>query len=166
MAYSFVNTQMGLPAVTETVLAADAVPLAPPLGFIAQAADPTLGCGEFIWLKGLAATAVGSWVTYNADDNTTTLLAANAIGPVAIAMSANLAGYYGWYQISGKASGLALALFADNGNVYATATAGSVDDAVVAGDRVKLAKGASTIVGAGLAEFEIQRPFMDDGLAA
>jgi hypothetical protein len=105
-------------------------------------------------------------VTYNGDDMSTTLLAANAIGPVAIAMSACVASNFGWYQIAGKAQGLALASFADNGNVYATATAGSVDDAVVAGDRVKLAVGASTIVGAGLAEFEISRPFMDDAVAA
>ena len=137
-----------------------------PLGTIVTAVDPIYFGGEFIYLKGLAATAVGTWVTYNTDDMSTTLLAANAIGPVAIAMSACVASNFGWYQIAGKAQGLALASFADNGNVYATATAGSVDDAVVAGDRVKLAVGASTIVGAGLAEFEISRPFMDDAVAA
>lgn len=137
------------------------------LGLIVNAKDPTYGVGEFIYLKGVASTVVGSWVTYNADDNSTALLAANAIGPVAVAMSATVVDTYGWYQISGKAVGLALAGFVDNANVYATATAGSVDDAVVAGDRVKLAKGASAVgtPSAGLAEFEIQRPFMDDGVA-
>jgi len=139
-----------------------------PLGTIVNAVDPTYGEGEFIYLLGLAATAIGSWVTYNADDNSTALLAANAIGPVAVSMSANVASQYGWYQISGKAVGLCLVLFADNGLVYATATAGSVDDAVVAGDRVKNAKGASAIgtPSGSFAEFEIQRPFMDDGTAA
>jgi hypothetical protein len=139
-----------------------------PLGTIVEAIDGTLGAGTFIYLQGLAATAVGSWVTYNASDNTTALLAANAIGPVAIAMSANVASQYGWYQIGGKAVGKALTGFADNANVYATATAGSIDDAVVAGDRVKLAKGASAVdtPSSGLAYFEIQRPFMDDALAA
>jgi hypothetical protein len=139
-----------------------------PVGTIVQAEDATYGTGEFIYLKGLASTVVGSWVTYNADDYSTALLAANAIGPVAVAMSACVADQFGWYQISGKAVGLALTGFADNANVYATATAGSVDDAVVAGDRVKLAKGASAVgtPSAGLAEFEIHRPFMDDGLAA
>lgn len=138
------------------------------LGLIVEAKDPTYGVGEFIYLLGAASTAVGSWVTYDQDGNTTTLLAANAIGPVAVAMSANVANQYGWYQISGKAIGKALTGFVDNANVYATATAGSVDDAVVAGDRVKLAKGASAVdtPSTGLAEFEIQRPFMDDGLAA
>lgn len=138
------------------------------LGTIVQAVDPTYGAGEFIYLKGLASTAVGSWVTYNDDDGTTALLAANAIGPVAVAMSANVASQYGWYQIRGKAIGKALTGFLDNANVYATATDGSVDDAVVAGDRVKGAKGASAVdtPSTGLAEFEINRPFMDDGLAA
>lgn len=139
-----------------------------PLGTIVTAVDPVYGAGEFIYLKGLAATAVGTWVTYNSDDFSSTLLAANAIGPVAIAMSACVASNYGWYQIQGKALGLCLAGFLDNANVYATATAGSVDDAVVAGDRVKGAVGASAIgVPSGsFAEFEIARPFMDDAVAA
>jgi len=139
-----------------------------PLGTRVKATDPTYGGGEFIYLKGVANTAIGSWVTFNQDDNSTTLLAANAIGPVAVAMSANVASQYGWYQIYGKAIGKALAGYADNGLVYATATAGSVDDAVVAGDRVKLALGASAFdtPSAGFAEFEIQYPFMDDATAA
>lgn len=138
------------------------------LGTIVRAVDPVYGAGEFIYLAGVASTAVGSWVTYNPDDFSTTLLAANAIGPVAVAMSANVASQYGWYQIQGKAVGKVLSGFVDNANVYATATAGSVDDAVVAGDRVKGAVGASAIgtPSAGLAEFEIARPFMDDALAA
>lgn len=139
-----------------------------PLGKIVTAEDPTYGEGEFIYLLGVASTAVGSWVTYNMDNGSTTLLAANAIGPVAVAMAANVASNYGWYQIQGKAVGKALTGFVDNANVYATATAGSIDDAVVAGDRVKCAKGASAVgtPSTGLAEFEIDRPFMDDALAA
>jgi len=137
------------------------------LGTIIRAVDASYGVGEFIYLKGVASTAVGSFVTYNMDDGSTALLAANAIGPVAVAMSANVADQYGWYQIQGKAVGKCLTQFADNGNVYATATAGSIDDAVVAGDRVKRAKGASTTVAdSGVADFEIDRPFMDDAVAA
>lgn len=141
------------------------------LGEIVRAKDvasTAYGEGEFIYLLGVASTAVGSAVTYNADDGSTALLAANAIGPVAFAMSANVASSYGWYQISGKAVGLVAAGFADNANCYATATAGTIDDAVVAGDRVKNCKGASAIgtPAAGQAELEISRPFADDGLAA
>ena len=142
-----------------------------PLGLIVQAvdrADTAYGAGEFVYLKGVASTVLGSFVTYNADDNSTALLAANAIGPTAVSMSINVASSYGWYQISGKAVGKAKASYADNGLVYATSTAGSIDDAVVAGDRVKLALGASAVdtPSTGLAEFEIQRPFMDDATAA
>lgn len=139
-----------------------------PLGSIAKATDPTYGEGEFIYLSGVASTVVGSWVTVHEDDFSTTLLAANDIGRTAIAMSINIADQYGWYQISGKAVGKALASYADNALVYATATAGSIDDAVVAGDRVKKAIGASAVgtPSTGLAEFEIDRPFMDDATAA
>jgi hypothetical protein len=159
------DPQVGHQAIddTDTVLADDFG-----LGARVKGFSPTYKNGEFIYLKGVAATAIGSWVTYNPDDFSTDLLAANAIGSVAVAMSANVANQYGWYQIFGKAVGKALAGFVDNANVYATATAGSVDDAVVAGDRVKNAKGASAIdtPSTGLAEFEIEYPVMDDGLAA
>lgn len=140
-----------------------------PAGTIVQAYHQTYGMGEFIYLKGVSSTAIGSWVTYNGDDMTTTLLAANAIGPVAVATAAvTAATSYGWYQITGKAIGKALSGYVDNALVYATSTAGSVDDAVVSGDRVKNALGASALdaPGTGLAEFEIQRPWMDDGSAA
>lgn len=159
MAYVFQENRLGQPAITTVD---DAAKL--PLGTIMRASDPTYGAGEFIYLKGVASTAVGSWVTYNLDDGSTALLAANAIGPVAVAMAAVVANKYGWYQISGKAVGKALASYADNGLVFATATAGSVDDAVVDGDMVHLAKGASAIdtPSAGFAEFEISRPYTDD----
>ena len=164
--YEITNTIIGAQNIADTSTTQNH-----PLGLIVQAVDrasTAYGAGEFIYLSGIASTVVGSFVTYNADDNSTALLAANAIGPVATAMSINVASSYGWYQISGKAVGKAKASYADNGLVYATSTAGSIDDAVVAGDRVKLAKGASAVdtPSTGLAEFEIQRPFMDDGTAA
>lgn len=163
MAFAIRNAVIGVQAIATTDTTQRH-----PLGTIVTADDPTYFAGEFIYLKGVASTAVGSWVTYNMDDGSTTLLAANAIGPVAVAMSANVASQYGWYQIHGKAVGKALTGFLDNANVYATATAGSIDDAVVAGDRVKGAVGASAVdtPSTGLAEFEIARPFMDDAVAA
>lgn len=76
-----------------------------PLGKIIRAVDPTLGEGEFIYLKGVASTIVGSIVNY--DDNFQTALDTAAVTgpsrPLAIAMSANVASQYGWYQISGLA---------------------------------------------------------------
>lgn len=137
------------------------------LGTIIRAKDPTYGAGEFIYLKGVGSTVVGSVVLYNPDDYATSLLAANDIGPVAVAMSACVASQYGWYQIQGKAV-VKAGTVADNGNVYATGTPGTVDDAVVAGDRVKNAKfgSADGTPSTGLAECEIARPWMDDAVAA
>lgn len=133
-----------------------------PLGMRVLAIDPTYGQGEFIYLTGLAATGVGDWVTYLPDDWTTVKLIADARGPVAVAMSANVASQYGWYQIFGKVSaGNCLTAFADNGRVFCTASAGYIDDASVTGDLVTNAIGASTST-ARTAEFEIFYPYVDD----
>lgn len=138
-----------------------------PLGTIVRANHTTYGGGEFIYLKGVVSTVVGSVALYNPDDWSTSLLVANDIGPVAVAMSANVANQYGWYQISGKAIVKANTVV-DNALVYGTASGGIVDDAVVAGDRIKNAKFASAdgTPSAGLAECEIARPFVDDASAA
>lgn len=81
-----------------------------PLGTIVKAYDPTYGEGEFIYLLGVANTIVGSAVTWGGQSSgtptyQTTLAAATANqgAPVGFAMSANVAGQYGWYQIAGTA---------------------------------------------------------------
>ena len=76
-----------------------------PLGTIIRAVDPTYGEGEFIYLLGVASTAVGSIVTYDPSTYQTTLCAVGGSipRPIAVAMSANVATQYGWYQISGVA---------------------------------------------------------------
>lgn len=135
------------------------------LGTRVRAKDPTYGVGEFIYLKGVASTAVGSVVLFNADDWSTSLATANDVGPLGVAMSANVASQYGWYQIYGKGVAKVLASFADNGDCYLTATAGSVDDADVAGDYIRGMKGASAIdtPSTGLAEVELAYPQVADG---
>jgi hypothetical protein len=75
------------------------------LGTIIRAHSDTYGEGEFIYLLGVASTVVGSIVKYNATSYLTVLLV-NTAGqavPLAVAMSANVASQYGWYQISGLA---------------------------------------------------------------
>ena len=75
-----------------------------PLGTVVRANDPTYGGGEFIYLKGVASTIVGSIVEYNTSFQTGLHSSAlNAPNPVAIAMSICTASYYGWYQIGGQA---------------------------------------------------------------
>ena len=134
------------------------------LGEIVECKHTSRGVGEFVYLQGLAATAVGTWVTYNSDDWSTALLTGSAKGPVAVAMSANVASQYGWYQIGGKASGAA-ADVANNADVYIDTAAGVCDDAAVTGDRVQRAKWASADdTSTNLADVEIQRPFVDDNV--
>lgn len=133
------------------------------LGLEVYCKDPTYGAAVFAYQKGVASATTQEWVTINMDDGTVTRLAANAIGPVGILMSTMTASFYGWVQRTGKAIGKCLTQFADNGRVYITGTAGAVDDTSVAGDVVFNAKGASlTVVDSGVAEFEIDRPYVAD----
>jgi hypothetical protein len=132
-------------------------------GTIVSCKDETYGAGEFVYMKGVASCAIRNWVTLNYDDGTTTRLVADAIGGVGVAMATLTASYWGWFQIGGKAIGSCLTAFADNGRVYITGTAGSVDDASVAGNYVWNALGASlTTVGSNVADFELNRPFVAD----
>lgn len=91
---------------------------------------------EYIYLKGIGSTAAGSVVTFD-EAGVTTLIAANAIGPVAVAMAATVANTWGWYAV--RHLGLSCACDAsitDNAKVYIDGTAGRVDDTVVTGDQI------------------------------
>jgi len=134
-----------------------------PLGTIVRAKDvgsTAYGESEFIYVKGVASTVAKDWVGVPADNYTIVRAVANGNYPVGVAMAALTASYWGWVQISGKALGNCLTSFADNAAVFLTSTAGSIDDASVAGDWIAGALGASTaVVGDLHAEFELARPF-------
>lgn len=158
MAYTILAALAGMQpiAVTDTVQNHK-------LGTIVTAEDPTYGAGEFIYLKGVASTAVGSLVDFDTYLGTTTLApATTGTGPVAVAMSANVANQYGWYQISGAAVVKAPNAMTPGADVFMlAATPGSVDDAAVAGEQILSAK-VSTTTGtpsAGFAVIQINRPF-------
>jgi hypothetical protein len=74
------------------------------LGQIIRAVDPVLGEGQFILLKGVAGTVVGSCVIWDGSYATTLAPAtANQARPVAFAMSANVnPANFGWYQVAGQ----------------------------------------------------------------
>lgn len=135
-----------------------------PLGTIVTATDPTFGAGEFIYLKGVGSTVVGSLVVFNPNTGTTTLApnTANLGQPVAVAMSANVASQYGWYQISGTAvvKKTAVAIAPDQ-RVWLSGTAGSVFSTVASGKQVLGARtvNSATVVSAtGTIRVLIQRP--------
>lgn len=79
-----------------------------PLGKVVRAMDQDTsgqGSGEFIYLLGVANTVAGSVVTYNTTTYQTSIAigTANQGGPLAVAVGANVAASYGWYQIGGSA---------------------------------------------------------------
>lgn len=81
---------------------------AQPFGTIARGQDTASGKGggEFIYLPGVGSTVVGSLVTYDPINKTTTLCpnTANLGQPVAVAMAAvATTKNFGWYQIAGVA---------------------------------------------------------------
>jgi hypothetical protein len=98
------------------------------LGIIVQAKSSTYGVGEFIYLQGVGSTVVGSVVNYDA----LFITALNTTGlstprPLAVAMSANVANQFGWYQISGvarvvKSNALSLAV----GSCIATSSGAAI----------------------------------------
>jgi hypothetical protein len=92
------------------------------------------GEAEFVYLKGVASTAVGDLVVFEGN-GTTIRASARGEGPVAVAMSACVASEYGWYQLTGLAV-VTSGTVADNAQLYLTGTAGTVDDAHVAGDQI------------------------------
>lgn len=158
MTYRHVSTDIGLQPLTETSTTQNHV-----LGKRVKGNDPTYGDGEFIYLVGVASTIATDWVTINFDTFGTTRLVADAVGPVGVAMSANVASQYGWYQIFGKAIGGSGGAIVDGAAIYAHGTAGLVDDAVVDGDLVHNALCRSTVAGAAITgEYQIAYPYTDN----
>lgn len=163
MAYVFESPHLGMQAIAATIAITKTKPYGPwKYGDIMRAVDPTLGAGEFIYLQGVASTVVGSLVMYDVDLGTTTLApATGGVGPLAVAMSANLVGFGGWYQITGAAAVKAPNAMTPGAAVYMlAATPGSVDDAQVNSAQVLGAK-VSTTTGTpatGLGMIQINRP--------
>lgn len=156
MAYSFTEPRIGMLQIANTDAgitytspagAVTTIPSPPAtLGMVCRAYDPTFGEGEFICLLGVAATLVGSLVIYNTTTYQTTLCpsTANLAQPVAVAMSANLAGTFGWYQIGGLAVIKKTAvLFTANVVVYLSATAGRVMSTAASGKQLLGARSAN-----------------------
>lgn len=114
-----------------------------PIGHTVKARDmgsTNYGEGEFVYLKGVASTAVGNYVVY--EGNGTTIRAvARSIGPGAVAMAATGDNQFGWYQVRGRAK-VTAATVTDNTSLSlaGVATVGGVVSAPVAGDLISGAR--------------------------
>ena len=103
---------------------------------------------EFVYLKGVASTIHGSVVTYDENGDTTlltttTILTANRRSEsFAVSQSANVASQWGWYatkmqvNVNDTYKLAVLASAVKGASLYATATAGYVDDTATEAGRV------------------------------
>lgn len=116
------------------------------IGDTVNGIDPTLGGGEFIYLRGVTSTVAGSVVTYQASNGQTALApnTANLGQPVAVAMSACTTGLFGWYQIGGVATCKKTAVaVAPNSAIHISGTAGRVMPTAASGKQILGARSAN-----------------------
>ena len=117
---------------------------------------------EYIYLTGVASTVVGSWVTYD-ELGITTLLVANAIGPVAVAMAITDATTdFGWYQIFGKAEAAIIANTAADVAIGFETTSGYAGDGKAAGDAIYGAVSREATTPTAIATVQLNYPSVDD----
>lgn len=119
------------------------------------------GEAEFMYAKGVASVVAGDYCVISPGGDAAIRAVARSIGPGGIAMAAVVASNWGWFQIKGRAIGNVLASFADDLQAYVTATAGSLDDAVVTGDLVYGCKSAGAI-DTGQALLDLNYPYTGD----
>jgi hypothetical protein len=141
MAYGFSDPRIGAQPIANTSTVQQH-----PLGTVLKAYDPSIGEGEFIYLLGVVGTAIGLLAKYNATTWQTAIVTATAVQnvPIGVAMSANVASQYGWYQISGNAVVKKTAVaVSPQVPVFISATAGRVKVIASAGLQVIGARSAN-----------------------
>ena len=135
-----------------------------PLGMRAFGYDTTGNIAEYIYLKGVASTIVGSVVTYD-EAGVTALIAANAVGPVAVATGLTVASTWGWYGIWGVFSTDVVANCADNAKLGRETTDGKVGDGAAAGDNIFGAVSRAATTGAAVILCQFTYPSVNDASA-
>jgi hypothetical protein len=131
-------------------------------GTVVEGVDAVGGFAEFIYLKGVGSTIVGSPVTYD-ELGVTALLAANAKGPVAVALAImDATTKFGWYAITGTHPVDTVANSADNSTVGRETTNGKVGDNRAAGDEINNWVQRAATTAAAVVNHQFNRPFVND----
>lgn len=138
-----------------------------PVGTRVMGRDALGNTAEFIYLQGIGSTVEGSVVTFD-EAGVTALIAANAKGPVAIAMAATVANKYGWYCIQGTVDAMVAASTSDNSTLGRETNNGEIGDGRAAGDEIAncFCREANAGASAALCAVQIDRPFVNDFLGA
>lgn len=162
----FVNSspRLGVPALDAFNTAAEGPAL--PLGTIVTGVDTTTGAaGEFMYVQFAAITNVGDACALDLNTSravrASSALHANSGAPIGFAMplSTGAINAYGFVQISGLASVRAAPATVVGAKVMLTATAGTVDDAAIAGAQVVGATFAS-VTASNFSLANLNRPAM------
>ena len=123
---------------------------------------------EYIYLKGVASVIVGSPVSYSETFVTAlvdTDVAETINSPMAVAMAiVDATTEFGWFMIWGTTSCVA-ATVADNGFVFATSTAGTLDDTAASIGKVVGAQWRSADA-SGLATIQLNYPTITNDLSS
>lgn len=135
------------------------------LGTRVQGTDSTGNGAEYIYLTGVASTIVGSVVTFD-ELSITTLIAANAKGPVAVATGLTVAATFGWYGIQGTFLTDVVANSADNSTIGRETTDGKVGDGRAAGDQIANAFQRAATTSAAVVLVQYDHPYVDDFMGA
>lgn len=108
-----------------------------PFGSIVRAYDNIQGAGEFMYLGGVASTAVGNVMTAAVSTGVVTrfVTAPNSGRAFYIAMAAHVANQFGWYQISGTALATTAGTGAAGGVAYTVGTS-TVTSAATTGNAI------------------------------
>lgn len=164
MAWSSVDAPLGasVPGSVDTTATV-------PIGTVSKFRDPTLGEGTFIYLTGVASTAVGNIVSYQvqyvaagAPTSATVRWAGTAITgcPLAVATAATVASTFGWYQVVGAAVCSISGTVAAGNPMYWQATA-TISATPVASKQMSnaVAASANAVPAAGQAVVQVAWPF-------
>lgn len=136
-----------------------------PLGTRVYGTDALGNSAEYIYLTGVASTIVGSVVTYD-NAGLTTLIVADANGPVAVAMALTVASTFGWYCIQGTipvdvvANSAVCAAGAKNPG--RETTDGKVGDGRAAGDEINNFFQRVVTTAAAVVNCQIDHPFVNN----
>lgn len=132
-----------------------------PIGTVVAGTDVLGGYAEYIYLQGIGSTIVGSVVTYD-ETGLTALIAANAIGPVAVATALTVAATFGWYARVGTFPVDMVANVADNSNLGRETTNGKVGDGFATGDMIIGMIARAAVTTAAVSNCQLYNPLVND----
>jgi hypothetical protein len=130
-----------------------------PLGMRVSGTDAVGGYAEYVYLKGVASTIVGSVVTYD-EAGVTALITATSVGPVAVATAITVASTFGWYGVTGTFPTDVVANCADNAKLGRETTNGKVGDSYAAGYQIMGAVSRAATTAAAVVNCQFNNPWV------